>query len=141
MEPNIPIPTDNIYKFSTLFALAVFIATIPAMAYLIGKQNELFFKSLEDLLLLETQENLSKADLVKKVILERHLNINVFSLSKYIYALWAINVIAVIVFSAFSVYWSKNIQPKQDEFFNLQIEKIKREIQILDKQLEKKETE
>jgi hypothetical protein len=39
------------------------------------------------------------------------------------------------------VQWFKKFQPKQDESLNLQIEKMKNEIQVLEKQLEQKSTE
>jgi hypothetical protein len=37
------------------------------------------------------------------------------------------------------IFWWRRVQPKQDELLNLQIEKTKWEIAVLDKQLEKPE--
>jgi hypothetical protein len=141
MQPNIPLPTDNIYKFAALFGLVVFISTMLAMAYLTGKNNELVFKYFEESLSLEAQENPSIADIVKKVLLERNLDVNVAALTIYWYIMWITSGIAASFSVCSGLYWYKRVQPKQDELLNLQIEKMKREIQVLEKQLEKKETE
>jgi hypothetical protein len=35
------------------------------------------------------------------------------------------------------VFWLRNVQPKRDELLNLQIEKMKRKIQVLEKQFDR----
>lgn len=49
MEPSIPIPTDNVYKFLCLFGLTVFISSMLGSVYLVGKFNDLGSKNILEL--------------------------------------------------------------------------------------------
>jgi hypothetical protein len=141
MTPSMPIATDNIYKFAALFGVAILISVILAVSYLQEKNGELAFNNLLELEVLKSKDTLSKEETVKRNLLEekdkaltRHMKliVRIFSISLWIgifFLLWG------------GINWWRKVQPKQDELLNLQIEKTKREIQVLDKQLENPSTE
>jgi hypothetical protein len=141
MEPSIPVPTDNIYKFIGLFGLVVFISSMLAVVYLTSKNNEVVFKGIEELRNLQMKEKLTLEESNRKYVLEGILQNNTTSTIIYLIILASFLLFGFIL-SIFGIYyWFKKVQPKQDELLNLQIEKMRREIQVLDKQLEKKDTE
>jgi hypothetical protein len=137
MTPSIPIATDNIYKFLALFGLVMFISDLWALAYFVGKYNEIGYENYLELEVLKAKGTLSSEEKVKRFVLEE--------VAKIIKRDWRILgslliACAIIGFflSALGYYsWFKKVQPKQDELLNLQIEKMKYEIQVLNKELEK----
>jgi hypothetical protein len=76
MEPNIPIPTDNIYKFACLFGLTVFISSMLGSIYVTTRFNELSSKNILELAELRAKENLSTVESTQMAILERHIEVN-----------------------------------------------------------------
>src|SRR6266511_4160556 len=141
MEPSIHIPTDNIYKFASLFGIAIFISSMLGSVYFIVRFNELATKTVLDFEALKAKESLSTVESVQKTILEKTRNVNransiIFPclLGGSLGGSFFLSILGVL-------NWYRKVQPKQDELLNLQIEKMKREIQVLDKQLEKKDTE
>ena len=71
MQPSIPIPTDNIYKFACLLGLAIFISAMLGSIYMVYKFDELTSKDLLELEALKAKDNLSLIESTQKVILEK----------------------------------------------------------------------
>jgi hypothetical protein len=141
MLPSVPIAMDNIYKFAALFGLVVMISTIVAMLYLLKINYEFGISTIDELELLKVKENLTQAESIRKSAIEQILELRNFGTKSFMYVLDFFFIIGGLVCFWGFYCWFKKVQPKQDELFNLQIEKMKREIQVLEKQLEKKDSE
>jgi hypothetical protein len=58
MTPSMAIATDNIYKFATLFGLALLISVFLIGAYILDKYGELAFNKQFEPRILQSKENL-----------------------------------------------------------------------------------
>jgi hypothetical protein len=139
MTPSIPITTDNIYKFAALFGLVLVISTGFGMLYLLSINYEFAVKNFDEYELLMAKENLSQAEFIRKNAFDMQIKYRTLAVNGFMFFLTLLAVIGSIVSFWGSYHWLKKVQPKQDELINLQIEKTRREVQMLDKQLEKSE--
>jgi hypothetical protein len=141
MLPSVLIATDNIYKFTALFGLVVMISSAFALLYLVKVNYEFGVENINEYELLKVKGNLSQAESIRKDALEQILRLRTFGTKAFAYSLDFLFVAGALI-CFFGFYgWHKKVQPKQDELLDLQIEKMKREIQVLEKQLEKKDEE
>jgi hypothetical protein len=62
MTPSVPIPTDNIYKFTCLFGLALIVVSIFSFASMYTSFLDRKVKYMEIIIPLEAKEQRSKAD-------------------------------------------------------------------------------
>jgi hypothetical protein len=140
MQPSIPIPTDNIYKFVALFGLSLFISSGLASVAVHFYFNNILYKRTMESEILKTKADPSEEEKIRKGYLERFVSISMSDRKVFTWMLSGIAGIGVVLMAGGFSLWNTRIQPKQDELLNLQIEKIRREIQVLEKQLEKKDT-
>jgi hypothetical protein len=70
MEPSIPIPTDNAYKFAAFFGLAVLISSMVAIVYTYDKYFERGYTDFIELEVLKAKDILSADESVRKTALE-----------------------------------------------------------------------
>jgi hypothetical protein len=140
MTPSMPVATDNIYKFAALFGLALLISVILVGTYVPDKYGEPAFNDALELKILQSKDNLSKEETIKKTLLEEKVRLFDGFARQIIYGAAVFMLIGAFLLVWGGIAWWWKVQPKQDELLNLQIEKMKREIQVLEKQLEKKET-
>jgi hypothetical protein len=137
MIPSVPIATDNIYKFAALFGLVMMISWIVAVLYLLKINYEFGVENINEYELLKVKTDLTQAESIRKDALEQILRLRSVGTKVF---MWSLNILFLVGIGI--CYWGfrswyKKVQPKQDELVNLQIEKMKREIQVLEKQLEK----
>jgi hypothetical protein len=133
MEPTVPIATDNIYKFYALFGLVVLIFSGVVFVYAYTKHYEAAYK---DFLTLETlratpESTLSAEDQVRKRILERKVKIDLSNKNIYSGISGAIGGIGILLMAVGFYHWQTKVQPKQDQLLDLQLEKLRREIEVL----------
>jgi hypothetical protein len=128
MTPSLPIATDNIYKFTCLFGLALIIVSIFSFVSMYTATLDRKVEYSQVIISLEAKEQRSKA---ADALLE--LNRNLLEVTKANGS--AGNTIASaalgtgIVLSLFGAfYWYKNIQLRDDKLAQLQIEKLEAEI-------------
>jgi hypothetical protein len=141
MIPNISGPTDNIYKFIALFGLALLISSILALVYTYDKYFDRGYSDLLELEVLKARTVLSSDDNIKMVTLQNKLNTdqdNKETFKNYLMSCIG-GSISIALLGCY--FWLRKVQPKQDKLLDLQIEKMKREIQVIEKQLEKKDEE
>ena len=128
MTPKIPIPTDNIYKFYALFGLSLLIASIVSFSIIATSANEEFYKLMKEnykITYVEKSEN--KSNLIK--IIESQMVNQVTRTKSFSYYLgWATGFSFVLMLFGFGM-WQFKIQPRQDEYFNLQIKALEKEIE------------
>jgi len=137
MESRIPIPTDNIYKFYALFGVLLFVFCIGSLIYINNSTNELVFSASPEYKALESIDHLTSIEVAKKQVLEKRVEIALadkkFS-GRSIGVIWGISILLIIY--GF-VKWQLKVQPIQDEMAQLQLEKIRLEVEALRMSLKK----
>jgi len=140
MIPSVPIATDNIYKFLALFGLVIMISWVVAMLYLVKIIYEFGVENINEYELLKVKTDLTQAESIRKDSLEQIMKLRTLGTKVFVWPLNILFVVGVgICYWGFRS-WYKKVQPKQDKLLDLQIQKTEREIQVLEKQLEKKDT-
>lgn len=131
MQPQLPVPTDNIYKFSCLFGLVLIVSAIFSFVAMYTSSQESKVRYFEVIIPLESRETRTKAEedllaLNKKLIEVTKENERVG------------NAAIVIVFTVgllLSAYGAKNwyglIQVRDDRLADLQLRKLELEIEKL----------
>tara|TARA_R100000049_G_scaffold5408_1_gene17130 strand:+ start:30298 stop:30705 length:408 start_codon:yes stop_codon:yes gene_type:complete len=132
MESKLPIPTDNIYKFSATFGLALMAISMTLLVLNGHQTNEIIWQNANAIYELQA----AKTDFSdeKQKILEKKIEIAVENrdILKWLFA-----VLFAIGFYG-SLYgfhkWYKKIQPMHDEILELQRKKLALEVNILEKE-------
>lgn len=122
MESKIPLPTDNIYKFYALFSLFVFIFSLGALLYVNQANNDRVLRVYPELAALKQAKDLSPQDEVRKVLLERLMEVQKSDQKVYKYSLSAL--IGMAFWSMIFGFWRwhRDVQPRIDEANRIQLE-------------------
>ncbi|MGZ5621900.1 MAG: hypothetical protein ACXWFG_13650 [Methylobacter sp.] len=128
MTPSLSIPTDNIYKFSCLFGLALIIVSIFSYITIYSSYLEKKIRYFEVIIPLEynTQRNKADNDLLElnKKLIEVSIS-NEKTAKKIIGSVLGFG----IFFSALGAYkWHEKIQKRDDKLAQLQIDKLEAEV-------------
>ena len=127
MESKIPLPTDNIYKFYAMFGILLLITSILGIIWVSSDANEKLHtlaKEYEDI-----PGNYSEKDktAISKIIKDH---------AQFKKDITLISVFGLGLTTSFSLMfigygfrqWHTKIQPKQDEYFELQLKKLRNEV-------------
>jgi len=128
MTPNISPPTDNIYKFSCLFGLALVISAIFSFVAIYSSSLEQKIKYSEALIPLESKEQRTKSE---ESIVSMNKKLLEITRSNEKTANWLIGVILAVgtVLSWYGASnWHKKIQARDDMHAMLLLEKLRAEI-------------
>ena len=132
MESRIPLPTDNIFKFYALFGLFLFAFAIGEGLYLTKSHNEFLMASVVEVEGLREVEKPSAAQKARKAVLERLMEVertdNTF-LGNLLVAL-ATGAFFLMIYGF--QQWHTKIQPLQDEISQLQLKKLRLEMEQLE---------
>ena len=90
MQPSIPIPTDNIYKFVALFGLSLFISSGLASVAVHFYFNDILYKRSMESEILKTKADPSEEEKIRKGHLERFVSISM-SDRKVLHGCWAVS--------------------------------------------------
>ncbi|BEP36692.1 hypothetical protein GmRootV59_36640 [Variovorax sp. V59] len=131
MESRIPLPTDNIYKFYALFGLLVFIFSIGGVIAVQRSTNDFMYKSLIDLEAVKSVEKPTAADTIKKQLLERLIDVAKSDKDYFNNSLSALAAVGFFLMGFGFFKWHREIQPLQDEMLNLQVAKLRSEVQAI----------
>lgn len=131
MENQLPIPTDNIFKFYAMFGLLLFVFSAGSLIYVIHSANELAFQATIEIATIKQSPNASPLDQAKMQVLEKRLEITNSDKNLYIHALGVFAGVSLSLMAYGFTVWHKNIQPIQDELARLQLEKLRHEIKQL----------
>ncbi|MBD9534637.1 hypothetical protein IB227_02080 [Stenotrophomonas sp. STM01] len=145
MQPNIPVPTDNLYKFQALFGLVIIISAIAGLYLTYATTNaELVtiadrFYELEKEQLAAQQETVAvgavavsdsrSANAAKgvKAVLEKRIEVAVSNRRTYVAVLFlGMFLGGVLAYFGFTK-WAK-IQPMHDRLLELQVQKAEKEL-------------
>lgn len=128
LESQIPLPTDNIYKFYALFGLLLFIFSFGLSVYVSKTTNKLLFQTLIDQETLKQLPNPSSVEKTKEQVLQRRIEIAVQDRNFDTRALGAVGGIAFCVMVYGFWKWHREVQPVQDKIAELQLEKLRLEV-------------
>ena len=129
MESRIPLPTDNIYKFYALFGLLLFIFGLSATIYTTKSTNEFMATAIVDLEELKSMAAPTAREEARRQILQRRMEV---AKSDKEFFKWGCGVVGgvglVLMIFGFGK-WHKEIQPTLDEIAQLQLIKLRREVE------------
>jgi hypothetical protein len=131
MENKIPIPTDNIFKFYAFFGLLIFIFSAGSIIYVTRSTNELVFQAVIELETAKQISNPSAADTAKINLLERRLKVAASDRTFYTIACGVIGGFGSLLIYYGFTKWHKEVQPIQDEIMQLQLKKLRHEVEQL----------
>lgn len=120
LTPNLPLPTDSLWKFWALFGLAVFLLCIPTLAYVHYSTNELIYSSAVESVSLTESAKVDPVAARKLEVLNKRLEIALDDrpvLSQLLGTFMAIG----LAFSAFGFHRWSQIQPKEDRLLELRV--------------------
>jgi hypothetical protein len=128
MTPSLPVPTDNIYKFSCLFGLVLIVVSVFSFVSVYNSSLESKIKYNEAIITLEAKPQRSKEEnerleMNKKLIEVTKANENM--------ADTVLGVVAAlgIMLCGFGGYdWFQKVQKRDDRFMQLQLEKLEAEV-------------
>jgi Flp pilus assembly protein TadB len=131
MESRIPLPTDNIYKFYALFGLFLLITSIFGTLYSNSSTNEKIHSLVKEYTEVSIQAvNEDQKALVE--IIEKRIGNQVSNKKFYTLSLGFIAGVAILLMFYGFKKWHQDIQPKQDEYLDLQLEKLRAEVKKID---------
>ncbi len=137
MNSKVPLPTDNIYKFYSLFGLVLLISSFILFVQTYTSFQQRAFDRFIELEVLNSQELLSPKELARKEAFESKAIIDKSDKKLYMRFIGGfIGLSLVLIFYGFRK-WHIKIQPQQDLMAQQQIEKLALEIKILKKQSNK----
>jgi uncharacterized Tic20 family protein len=128
MEPKIPLPTDNIYKFYALFGLMLLITSILGTILVNTSTNEKLYELIKEYEAIpKEQKEKSKSTLAE--VIEKLIDVQIKNKYFFLYSLGATSGISIILMWYGFRQWHTKIQPKQDELFELQLSKLRKELE------------
>lgn len=135
MKSTIPIPTDNIYKFSCLFGLALIVTGILSFIASYSSSLDRKIAYVEAMMALEAKTEKTEAD--TKLIAQKQQLIDITKSNEKAVAYSAAIVVVLGLSLSFAgaMKWYKIIQPRDDKMAELQIEKMNLEIRKLEVEL------
>jgi len=130
MYSQIPLPTDNIYKFYALFGLLLLFFSIGIFSHYKTSTNQLAFDSTIEWASLQEVRSPTSVEKAKMAVINRKLNL-VMSDRKFVtYGLGILIVVSIALMGYGFIKWHKEVQPVHDELMKLTIEKMKNEISV-----------
>lgn len=128
MESKIPLPTDNIYKFYALFGLMLLITSIFGVIFVSASTNEKLYELVkEHELIPEEQKEKGKSTLA--VVIKQRIDIQLKNKVFFLFSLGATSGVSIILMWYGFRQWHTKIQPKQDELFELQLSRLRKELE------------
>lgn len=125
MTPNIPIPTDSLYKFMATFGLALIVASLLATVFVVDRANHKIVEAATELFELQRGAQPVPEDWKKGV--EKRIDVAVSDRSAFTVILALFGGIGVVLaLVGFNLWWK--IQPLHDELLELQVKKARLEL-------------
>ncbi|WP_417442093.1 hypothetical protein [Idiomarina sp.] len=128
MQSTLSVPTDNIYKFYALFGLIIMVTTAVMFAVRHQHYNRLAFERHIPIKTLETKGPLTREEQLRLSLLQdkaeiasadKNLELGVYFFCFFVFG---------FVFTTYGfIGWHTKIQPREDKFLDLQIEKLELE--------------
>lgn len=128
MQPSLPIPTDNIYKFSCLFGLTLIVVSVFSYASIYSSSLDRSIKYYEVVIPLEAKESRSKTEDETLKLNRRLLDVTKSNKDFTLTTLAALFGIGLGISGIGAYYWYKKIQLRDDRLADLQLRKLELEV-------------
>lgn len=128
MTPSIPVPTDNIYKFSALFGLAIIVSGIFSFAAMYSFSLNTKVKYAEAVLALESKAVRTKLEDDTLAMTNRLIKVTQSNEENANYAIGGFIGVGILLSWFGWMRWYKVIQPRDDQIADLQKLKLEAEI-------------
>ncbi|MES9901110.1 MAG: hypothetical protein ABW168_00340 [Sedimenticola sp.] len=128
MENRVPLPTDNIFKFYSLFGLLLVIFSIGAVIFVSKSTNDLVVEIAVEYKILEADPIRTLSQETRFQILQRQLEVAIKNKHFFLSSLGVVILIGIIMMGYGFRKWHTEIQPLQDEMARLCLKKLQREL-------------
>lgn len=128
MQPSLPVPTDNIYKFSCLFGLVLIVSAVIAIASVYSSSLDRKIVYVQAVIALDSKTERTKQE--EESLKLNRLLIDVTKKNEDYVNIWLGVVIGFgLCLSGFgALQWHRTIQRRDDQLAELQIQKLQAEI-------------
>ena len=130
MESRIPLPTDNVYKFYSLFGILLIIFSLGSTVYVSSSTNELILDTAIEYHSLENDPARTSLEEAQYLVLKKKIDIAKSNKFFYMYFLGGVLGMGIILAWYGFKKWHREIQPVQDEIAKLTLLKLKKELGI-----------
>jgi hypothetical protein len=131
MQPSLPIPTDNIYKFSCLFGLTLIVVAIFSYASVYSASLDRSIKYLEVVIPLEANKSRSPVEEETLKLNKRLLDVTKTNKDFTLTALAAVLGVGLGISGIGGYHWYTKIQLRDDKLAELQLRKLEFEVDKL----------
>lgn len=125
MQPSIPVPTDNLYKFAALFGLVLIVASIVSVVSTYNSAYDELVEIASSYIALEGKSDATTKQM--KQLMDKRIEVIDSNREFYVFILS----IPIVIGGALSVWgfqrWAR-IQPLHDELIELQVAKVRKEV-------------
>lgn len=128
MTPSIPVPTDNIYKFSALFGLAIIVSGIFSFAAMYSSSLSSKVKYAETVIALESKVARTKLEEDTLALTNKLIEITQSNEKTANIAIGSLIGVGLVLSFIGGVRWYTVIQCRDDQIAGLQIQKLEAEI-------------
>lgn len=128
MQPSLPVPTDNIYKFSCLFGLVLIVSAVIAFASVYSSSLERKIVYVQAVIALESKAERTKQE--EENLKLNRLLIDVTKQNENLanIAFGIIIAVGLCLSGSGAMQWHRTIQRRDDQLAELQIQKLQAEI-------------
>lgn len=132
MAPNLPLPTDNVYKFACIFGLALIVAAVFSYVSIHSSSLDRKIRYSESVITLEAKGERTKADNDLLELNRRLLEVTKSNESAASHIVSAVLGIGVALSLAGAWAWYTKIQARDNKLADLQVRKLAAEVARLE---------
>ena len=134
MAPNVPLPTDNIYKFACLFGLALIVVAVFSFVSVYTSSLDRKIKHSEVVISLEAKTERSKAEADLLELNKRLLEITKSNEDAARNLIFVVLGLGLVLSAVGATAWYRLIQTRDDQLASLQLRKLIAEVNKLEHQ-------
>jgi len=136
MQPSLPIPTDNIYKFACLFGLVLIVSAIFAFVTSYSSSLDRKVKHMEVMIPLEAKTERTKAEDDLLALHKRLIEVTKSNEETTIWPIAAVMVLGLSLSWCGAKKWHQVIQTRDDRLADLQLRKLEAEVAKLEAEVQ-----
>ena len=137
MQPNVPIPTDNIYKFACLFGLALIVSAIFSFVASYSSSLDRKVRYMEIVIPLEAKTEKSKTEEDLLAMNRKLISVTKENEQAATVAISAVLVAGLLLSLYGATKWHQIVQKRDDQLAELQLRKLAAEVARLEAHGEK----
>ena len=137
MQPSVPIPTDNIYKFACLFGLALIVSAIFSFVASYSSSLDRKVRYMEIMIPLEAKTEKSKTEEDLLAMNRKLISVTKENEQAATVAISAVLVAGLLLSLYGATKWHQIVQKRDDQLAELQLRKLAAEVARLEAHGEK----